>query len=733
MPLDPYSPCPGGTGKKLKFCCSDLIGELEQLDTLTEGQQYTAALDHADRLLQRYPGRACLLANQTRLQLATKKFPEAAASSKAFLEACPENPVALGQAAVIEAIAGRLQEGIALFDRAREKARDTADAAMPQDLVRAGQTLLQVAAQAGHPLTAQGLLEWMIDREVGTADERQVLASVATAGGVPAALRTKMAFEPAPADSPYRFEIDTAVKHARDWRLGRALTTLKGLKGVAGETPELFVNVAILCEMMARPFEAAEAWLAVARMRPQPADDAVEATGRAIALETEANPDRSPVVRMTSLTGALPAASGDGGIDLLEDKLRHDGRFDPAEIDRSTWVARNAVPPHSVWRVFAPAVAEVGAAGPDRFLATLLVFGRQTDREPEGVLQGFEPDVAEARALLEPLLGCNFSAPPESARAELPAVSPTTWLLNTQFRVHKGDLQQASEPDALSPVDRLLAQQRQALHDRFVTVWPDTALPELLGKTPREAAAVVGTEAARRVESLVSEGEAASRRPEMSTTWTAIRERIGLPAPTPLRSDKPIEEVSPLRWHRVAMDGLPLEELRPLFLTAMDAGFSLAAARAAEAIVARSDAPAEDRWEAYGMLEDRAETSLDKLGYLAKLRELAKTLGVGDGMLDVAELRVRLSRADQAGVVRLLNHLQRDHSRDQRVLGALAEVLSEAGVDLAALAAHSATTQRPSGTSGGGSPSAADSGRIWTPGGESPGPGGEKKSIWTPG
>ena len=29
MPIDPYSPCPGGTGKKIKFCCSELVGDLE--------------------------------------------------------------------------------------------------------------------------------------------------------------------------------------------------------------------------------------------------------------------------------------------------------------------------------------------------------------------------------------------------------------------------------------------------------------------------------------------------------------------------------------------------------------------------------------------------------------------------------------------------------------------------------------------------------------------------------
>ena len=743
MPLDPYAPCPGGTGKKLKFCCADLAGDLEQLDRLTEGQQYAAALDQADRLNRQYPGRACLLASRTRLQLATKRFAEAAAGSKEFVEAFPENPVALGQAAVMEAIGGRLQESLALFDKAREKALEAADTAMPLDLVRTGQTLVQLAAQAGHPLAAQGILEWMIDASLGSEQERQVLASVVASAGVPVALRTKVPLEAAAVDSPYRFEIDAAVKHAREWRLGTALSALHGLKPVAGECAEVFTNIAVLCEMLARPYEASEAWLSVAKLRNARHDDAVEATGRAIAMETESDPDRSPVVRMTSMVAPLPALSGDaagGGLELLEDKLRHAGRFDPAPIDRSGWVARNAVPPHSVWRVYSESPATTtgapSAAAPERLLATLLIFSRQTDREPEAVLQGFEPDVAEARPAVETLLGAVFTPPPEAALAGMPVVSPTAWLLNTQFRVRKADLSQESPAaDAASPIDRLLARQRQAIHDRFLSAWPDTPLPELLGKTPRQAAGERGQEAARRVEALVAEGEAASRQPDVSALWTAVRAGLGLPAAASIRSPDPLAEVPPLRWHRLAFEALPLDQLRPLFLTALDAGFDLAATRAAEAIVARPDATPEDRWEAYGVLEDRAATSLEKLGIIAHLRDLAKKLGVSDGMLDVAELRVLLSRADEAGIMRLLNHLQREHGRDQKVLAALAEVLAEAGIDLAALAARSAAAPGGGLPIGGGA-AAPESGRIWTPGGEPAGPtapGGEKKSIWTPG
>lgn len=103
MPLDPYSLCPGGTGKKIKFCCHELLGDLEQLDRLVEGEQIEAVLEQVTRLSEKHPGKACLLATQTKLELAAKKFNDAAVTSRAFLEAYPDNPLALGHAAVAAA------------------------------------------------------------------------------------------------------------------------------------------------------------------------------------------------------------------------------------------------------------------------------------------------------------------------------------------------------------------------------------------------------------------------------------------------------------------------------------------------------------------------------------------------------------------------------------------------------------------------------------------------------
>jgi hypothetical protein len=152
--------------------------------------------------------------------------------------------------------------------------------------------------------------------------------------------------------------------------------------------------------------------------------------------------------------------------------------------------------------------------------------------------------------------------------------------------------------------------------------------------------------------------------------------------------------------------------------------------------VARPDATPADRWEALGLLADRAETTVQRLEIIGQLRSIAKELKAGTGTLDVAELRIRLQRGDQAEIVRLLDRIKRDHGRDPQVLQALAEVLMEAGVDLGALAGRPGAGPAAGGPAAAmpGAAAAPETGKLWTPGGgEPPGAGGEKKVIWTPG
>lgn len=186
--------------------------------------------------------------------------------------------------------------------------------------------------------------------------------------------------------------------------------------------------------------------------------------------------------------------------------------------------------------------------------------------------------------------------------------------------------------------------------------------------------------------------------------------------------------VPPLVWHRLDMAALSLDQLRGVFVTALDAGFELAAERAATALAARPDATPQDRWEALGALAERAESSVRRLELIGQLRGIAAELKANDGMLDIAELRIRMQRGDEAEATRLLAHLQRDHGTDRQVLQALAEVLMEAGIDVNALAGARGGTAAAQAA-----PPSAAAGKLWTPGGEAPTAGGEKKTIWTPG
>ena len=48
--IDPYSPCPCGTGKKVKFCCPDLINELNEIQSMLEAGLFIQTIERRQGL-----------------------------------------------------------------------------------------------------------------------------------------------------------------------------------------------------------------------------------------------------------------------------------------------------------------------------------------------------------------------------------------------------------------------------------------------------------------------------------------------------------------------------------------------------------------------------------------------------------------------------------------------------------------------------------------------------------
>src|SRR5262245_31617767 len=124
MSVDPYAQCPCGSGKKLKFCCADLVADIEKIDKLASSDQPHAALRHVEKLLVKEPDRASLLDIRASLELALHGYDAAEKTLQHFLAKHPDNAAAHAQAAILAAAHGESAKAVARLQDALERSGD---------------------------------------------------------------------------------------------------------------------------------------------------------------------------------------------------------------------------------------------------------------------------------------------------------------------------------------------------------------------------------------------------------------------------------------------------------------------------------------------------------------------------------------------------------------------------------------------------------------------------------
>ena len=116
MPVDQYSPCPCGSGKKMKFCkCVEQPQDYEKLIRLIEGGQELAAMDRINQMLAKTPNAAWLLALKGELALGMQEFDVFKETANRFLKLKPDNPLALIMKALASALAEEPVENSAQY------------------------------------------------------------------------------------------------------------------------------------------------------------------------------------------------------------------------------------------------------------------------------------------------------------------------------------------------------------------------------------------------------------------------------------------------------------------------------------------------------------------------------------------------------------------------------------------------------------------------------------------
>src|SRR5262245_34689806 len=371
MAVDPYAMCPCGSGKKLKFCCSDLVGEIEKIHRMIEGEQPRAALRHVEQTLAGNPGRASLLDLKATLELSLGEMDAARETIKKFVAANQDSPTAHACHALLLAEDQQPREAI----EALQKALALVEREMPLRVYEALGAVGGALLEAGHILAAQAHL-WLHAALAPKEDARarEVLAALNHYSGLPWLPRHQLRFPPWPADSPWRAEAEKASRLADHGKWQQAVAAIDRLGAKHGADPTLVFNRALLGGWLADD-RALVAGLHAYAQLDVPLDDAIEAE----AIAQMIDPDQKDT-RLDSVVQIYGIAD----LDALVSKFVSDRRLQAFDLDPSAFAQSDQPRPRHTYVLLDRPMPETGVSirreDAPRLAAVVAIYGRQTDR-----------------------------------------------------------------------------------------------------------------------------------------------------------------------------------------------------------------------------------------------------------------------------------------------------------------------------------------------------------------
>lgn len=711
MPLDTYSRCPGGTGKKIKFCCNDLLPDLEKLDRMLEGQQFHAAIQHIERLEQKNPDRACLLSIKALVQRILGQTDEARATATRFLEKHPNNPVALAELAIVTAATEGGRPAMDLLQRALSASGEHLESRVYEAI----QEVSEALTAEGEFLAARALamLQTTINREDREATE--LLVRLNTHPNIPLLVKSERRFAEAPEGQPWTAAFNEALTSIRTARWAEGEARFAALAQQYPEVPAIWRNLGVVRSWLANTAGAIEAMEKYASL-DVPLEDAVEAMTLARLFSDDPLGDQIELVNLT-----YPLSE----VDQLQVALASSPQVAAAPVDPQSFAHDDEPPPRAVFLLFDR--AQPDASQPlepesiPRLLSQMLLYGRQTDREARlevlGVLRRQQEQV---QSLLAAISGGPWN-PPSDERVS-GKLSASQELFSQNWRLPEG----MSREDARRLSEQYL---ERAVLDR----WPQMPLGLLDGKTPRE---IDGQEAYRiRLLAAIAILEQWMELQGGDVDLNRLRAQLHLPTLDPIDPQQINVQTLPLaRLSRLMVDKLTDDQLLAVYHRAVAFNARNALAKVARSVVERpSMVGREEQFHAYMLLARTAEEHDKAIEYVNRGRQAAEAAGQSSASWDLLELSLRFQYAEGPEVVRLMEHLQREHLREPGVAEALADLLMQMGLlrpDGSLAMPTGPAAEEASGLLVPGQET-AEPGKIWTPEGQAPQ--GEKPKIWVPG
>ena len=744
MSLDQYQLCPCGLGKKIKFCCKDIVSELDSISRAVEGQQYEAALDKIEAALKTHPDRQSLWSLKCTVLVQTGQLEKAREAVDHFLDIAPENPIALAESAILTAssiadlqapVSGEMgdnseleaqQQNLLKLATARlHRALDSSSDQIPIQVFGAIGLIGEFLIQTGHILAGREHLKFQY---VISGDEppqtARLLVETGRSRDIPLMLKQEMILPMVPEGVPWASEYAAAREKAMRGAWTQAADAVEKLADDNEPHVDLVRALAALCCRLPDPKRAARALEEIVDFDGVDLDEGVEAEALAQLLDPPEDLNKTELVKVT-----LPVSNADGALEQLQSHRQAES----LGVDFSTMARGDGQPPPKAGFFILdkelPATGEqLTASEVPSVLTESLLYGKQTDRDArlEFVISRLKYD--SVLPVIKEIVSDSLSGDP---------IDETI-----------GEVQAAMEELVVRPrfpKDTPRSFRQQYLADRqkqlLLDHWTKRENPALDDQSPESVCQ--NEEYQRRLLGTILLMEYGQTQAGPEFDYDLLRKQLGLPIPSAIKPTREqASRLSIMRIGRVDPAELDDESLSILFVRASQNSVAEAVMRLGEELLSReSMAENINAPEVYGRMAQHCDDSDRTVELLKKAQEAAVEKGESPATWMISELTARFVRGEIDDAQLLLTRLQSNHMNEPGVPQLLMQTLQQFGIV--------GPDGRPTTRGGGPEPAmaaapapAADSGGgLWTPdGGAQQAPsggdssGGEGKSkLWVPG
>ena len=591
--VDPYSPCPCGSGQKFKWCCHKVEAFADRAQKLYEGGQVERALDALDEGLKKEPGNPWLLTRKALIQTRENRPEDAKATLQVVLAKQPKHLGALVLMIRLEletdgpaAGVARLQQALSAFPENNRRSLASMVKVVGAFLAEAG----DIPAARKHLILALML--------AGSEPDATVLSTLRVIGGNPTIspwLKAEEELSPEPEGLPDEIANGflKALKWAYQglWSSGAAAFELLTSHPVAGQAAERNLG---FCRLWLADDAAAVAALRRYTARLGTTTEAVDIEALCQMVAPDSPDDQVEHVQLLwplrdrpALLAALTAdptvhPEGTGPIDPEDE---HSPQVDQyALLDRPD-------PRHGG--------QESRPDGGETLSATQIprVVGRVFVGQEIAALETYDDGRLDS-------LSERFTS---LAGASLAPAHPRTKVLGKVPRLQLALAWEWLLPEGTDPEQsRRLNREHAASLVR--DVWPNTPVSFLRGRTPLQAAAAGDAEVPLRAAVLVLENSREAWR--QGFDFAALRARLRIP-PEPAIDPETVDpkELHLGRLMLVPADRLSDDKLAALHRRARGAGLADTLVHAARALVARPEAMERLGIEPFAVFSDLASAA----------------------------------------------------------------------------------------------------------------------------